>query len=127
MNYMNEDTASVNVKRKNISMLIEYCIENKIEFTVKPLLSRSEEFEIEFILPTAKKAIALGMCLRELKIELNGLQPAPVAAVNGKSTAKKASPVAKTTTLTNGHSKEESVTPISFEEEKLEFNLETAN
>jgi len=116
MKYTNEETPTVTVKRKNISQLVEYCIDNKIEFSVKPLISRSEEFELEFNISNSKKAIALGMCLKELRLELNGMQAAVVAPVK---TSKKAS------VKENGHSKEENSNPLSFEEEKLEFSLES--
>jgi len=119
----NEETPSVNVKRKNIALLLEYCVENKIDFSVKSLISRSEEFEIEFNnISNTKKAVALGMYLKELRLELSGIQPTVPAVVattplsNGRTSR-------KVSAKENGHSKEEP-TSISFEGEKLEFGLE---
>ena len=80
MGFMNEASPSVTVKKKNLSSLLEYCIENKVDFTVKARTA-SDEFDIEFIIADTKKAIALGMCLKELKMELNGLTVVPVAAI----------------------------------------------
>ncbi len=121
MKNFNEENASVHAKRKNISALVEYCIENKIEFSVKPLISRSEEFEVEFNLSNLKKSIQLGMYLKELRIELNEVQSASVVPTT----------IAKTTKKSNGKenviSKEEKLSPITFEDSDLQFNLEATN
>jgi hypothetical protein len=98
MSFMNEATPSVTVKKKNVSSLIDYCIENKIDFTVKSRTS-SDEIDVEFIITNTQKAIALGMCLKELRIELNGLSVTPIAAI--KASKKALSP--KETGLTIGH------------------------
>jgi len=118
----NEETPSVNVKRKNIALLLEYCVENKIDFSVKSLISRSEEFEIEFNnISNTKKAVALGMYLKELRLELSGIQPTvPAVAVTPSSNGRASK---KAAAKENGHSKEEPAS-ISFEGEKLEFGLE---
>lgn len=121
MKNFNEENASVNAKRKNISALVEYCIENKIEFSVKPLISRSEEFEVEFNLSNLKKSIQLGMFLKELRIELNGVQSAIVTPTAISKTSKKSS--GKDNTI----SKEEKLAPITFEDSDLQFNLEATN
>jgi hypothetical protein len=115
---INEETPSVIVKRKNIQGLIDYCLENKVEFKIKPRVSNSEEFEFDFNISSIKKAIALGMCLRELRLELTGT---PVAAAVNK-------PAKKQVSKENGHSKEELVTPVSFaNEESFQLDLEAAN
>lgn len=120
----NEETPSVNVKRKNISLLMEYCVENKIDFSVKSLISRSEEFEMEFNnISNTKKAVALGIYLKELRLELSGTQhtipSATTTAVPSNGKASKKSVVVKE----NGHSKAEPA-PISFDGEKLGFDVE---
>ena len=79
MSFMNEATPTVTVKKKNISSVIEYCIENKIDITIKS--KSNDDFDIEFIITNTSKAIALGMCLKELKLELNGFQIVPVASI----------------------------------------------
>ena len=70
---MNEanPTPSVTVKKRNINSLVEYCIENKIDFTLRSRPT-SDEFDVDFLISNTQKAIALGMCLKELKMELNG-------------------------------------------------------
>ncbi len=96
MSFISEEKPTVSVKKKSLSPLIEYCIENKIDFTLKSRSIQGDDFDVEFIITNPKKAIALGMCLKELKLELNGLSVTPVAAIkagkkpvvaNGKETA----------------------------------------
>ena len=113
---MNEKMPSVTLKRKNISALIEYCLENKIEMNIKAH-SIHDEFDVEFAALDTKKAISLGMCLRDLRLELNGQNPLLPSKVAKKSTAKE--------TLVS--KKDESKSAITFGEESLEFNLEDAN
>lgn len=113
---MNEKMTSVTLKRKNISALIEYCLDNKIEMNIKahPI---HDEFDVEFTALDTKKAILLGMCLRDLRLELNGLNalmPSKVA----KKTSVKETVVSK---------KDESKSSLTFGEENLEFNLEGTN
>ncbi|MGZ6520247.1 MAG: hypothetical protein ACXVDT_00410 [Bacteroidia bacterium] len=118
---MNEATPSVTVKKKNISPLIEYCIENKIDFTVKSRTS-SDDFDVEFIITNTQKAIALGMCLKELRLELNGLSVTPIAAIKA---SKKALP-AKETGLTIGNGIAEGETEMAFDN-ALKFDLGSSN
>jgi hypothetical protein len=120
MSFMNEDKPTVTVKKKNIQSLIEYCIENKIDFTLRSK-SSNDDFDVEFIITNTKKAIALGMCLKELKMELNGLTVTPIAAIK----AKKA--LTKENGLTNGHGivAEGDVT-MAFED-ALQFELGSSN
>lgn len=79
-----ENNPFVAVKKKNIQLLLDYCLENKIEFTVTP--KNSEEFKVIFGLKDFNSAIALGMCLRELKIEFTAIEATPVAAIKAKKT-----------------------------------------
>jgi hypothetical protein len=118
---MNEDKPTVTVKKKNIQSLIDYCIENRIDFTVKSK-SSPDDFDVEFIITNTKKAIALGMCLKELRIELNGLNVTPVSAIKaGKKV------VTKDNGLTNGHGivAEGDIT-MAFED-ALQFDLGSSN
>lgn len=116
---INEGIPSVAVKRKNIQALIDYCLENKVEFSIKPRTSGNDDFEVDFNITSVKKAIMLGMCLRELRLELIGAQVA--AAPQAKATKKQA-------VKENGHVKEEVVTPASFVgEDSFTLDLEAAN
>lgn len=118
---MNEATPTVTVKKKNISTLIEYCIENKIDFTLRS--KSNDDFDLEFIVTNTKKAIALGMCLKELKLELNGLSVTSVASLKAN---KKVIP-AKETGLTIGNGiVAEGETEMAFED-ALKFDLGSSN
>src|SRR3954462_3886880 len=96
MSFINEEKPTVSVKKKNLTPLIDYCIENKIDFTLTSRSAQSEDFDVEFIINNPKKAIALGMCLKELRLELNGLSVTPVAAI--KANKKPVAAAAKETT-----------------------------
>jgi hypothetical protein len=122
MSFMNEATPSVTVKKKNLSSLVEYCIENKIDFTVKSRSASTDDFDVEFLISDTKKAIALGMCLKELKLELNGLSVIPVSAIKAKKQVN-----SKDSNLGNGHAivAEGDVT-MAFED-ALQFDLGSSN
>jgi len=77
------------VKNKNLQFIFDYCIESKTPFTANPRLN-GDEWEIEFKITDIMGAVALGMFLRENRIEPVGIQtvkPQPVvAAVKTKVT-----------------------------------------
>lgn len=118
---MNEDKPTVSVKKKSLSSLIEYCIENKIDFTLRA--KAADDFDVEFIIGDTKKAIALGMCLKELKLELNGLSVTPVSAI--KANKKVMSPKETGLTTSQGIVAEGEDT-LAFED-ALQFDLGTSN
>jgi hypothetical protein len=121
MSFMNEATPTVTVKKKNLSTLVEYCIENKIDFTLKS--KSADDFDVEFIVTSTPKAIALGMCLKELKLELNGLNVTSVASIKAN---KKVIP-AKETGLTIGQGiVAEGEIEMAFDD-ALKFELGTSN
>jgi hypothetical protein len=121
MSFMNEATPTVTVKKKNLSTLVEYCIENKIDFTLRS--KPADDFDVEFIVNNTPKAIALGMCLKELKLELNGLSVTSVASIKA---SKKVLP-AKETGLTVGHGiVAEGEIEMAFDD-ALKFELGTSN
>jgi len=77
------DKPRVIVKNKNLQFIFDYCLESKTPFTANPRLS-GDEWEIEFKITDIMGAVALGMFLRENRIEPVGIQvikPQPVAAV----------------------------------------------
>lgn len=125
MSFINEEKPTVSVKKKNLSPLIDYCIENKIDFTLTSRSAQSDDFDVEFIINNPKKAIALGMCLKELKLELNGLSVTPVAAI--KASKKPAAGSTKETTGSNGQAivAEGDVT-LAFND-ALQFDIGAAN
>ena len=101
---------------------LDEAIENKIDFTLKSRTS-SDDLDLEFIITNTQKAIALGMCLKELRIELNGLSVTPIAAI--KASKKVLS--SKETGLTIGHGiVAEGETEMAFDN-ALKFDLGSSN
>lgn len=121
MSFMNEEKPTVSVKKKNLLPLMEYCIENKIDFSLRSKVS-TDDFDVEFLVTNTKKAIALGMCLKELRLELNGLQVVPVAAIKA---GKKAGAI-KDTGLTTGPETVAEGDVLAFED-ALQFDLGSSN
>lgn len=124
MSFINEEKPTVSVKKKNLLPLIEYCIENKIDFTLKSRSAQSEDFDVEFIITNPKKAIALGMCLKELKLELNGLNVTPVAAI--KAGKKPAVATSKDTPVNGQAIVAEGDVTLAFDD-ALQFDLGASN
>jgi hypothetical protein len=136
------ENPSVIVKRKNIQVVLDYCLENRIECKMSPR-DMPEEWEIEFTVDEIMKAINLGMFLKEAKLELAGfgnvgapaVKPvAPVAAAPKATRTRKEKEPVKTIAP---EAKEEPVAPVAndifneevteevdyFQEKKQEENL----
>lgn len=77
------------VKVKNMPLILDYCVENKIKFSASPRLT-PDEWEFELGITDIMGAVALGMFLRENRLEMLGLQANTV-----KTQAAKASKVSK--------------------------------
>jgi hypothetical protein len=121
-----ESTPTVTVKRKNIQTVLDYCLENKIEFTVKTKFASSDEWDVEINVTNIKKAIVFGMFLKENKLELNGHTYSPAASAPAPAASTRGSK--KSEAKENGHSKAEPA-GISFGEEEnnnVEFNLDSS-
>jgi len=121
MSFINEEKPTVTVKKKNAQSLIEYCIENKIDFTLRSK-SSNDDLDVEFIITNTKKAIALGMCLKELRLELNGFNVTPIAAIKA---SKKVANV-KEDNFNNGHGIVAEGDVLAFED-ALQFELGSSN
>ena len=121
-----DSTPSVSVKRKNIQTVMDYCLENKIEFTVKSRFASSDEWDIELNISDINKAIIFGMFLRENKLELNG-HSLVTPAVTASHSAPAARGSKKSEPKENGHSKAEPA-GLSFGEEpaNVEFNIDSS-
>ena len=70
---MTEEKPVLLVKRKNIQLVIDYCLDQRTSFTVSPRAISNDDFEIEVSVSGIKQAIALGMFARDNKIEVAGL------------------------------------------------------
>jgi hypothetical protein len=67
---MSDNKVTVQIKKKQIQSLIDYCLENKLEFGVSP--KNSEEWNYDITLDSISKAILFGMYLRDNKIDYAG-------------------------------------------------------
>jgi len=81
-----EEKVSLLTKRKSIQLVFDYCMDNKIEFTVSPREMIVDEFEIALKISGIKPAVALGMFAKEHKFEVFGMkdvvkQKAPVNGI----------------------------------------------
>lgn len=70
---VNNDMPTVLIKRKNIQTIFDYCMDNKIEFSVKEKPFTVEEYEVVLNIEEIKQAIALGIFARESRIEIVGV------------------------------------------------------
>jgi hypothetical protein len=86
------------VKAKNLQLVFDYCIENKLKFSVGPRLIQ-DEWEFELNISDIMAAVALGVFIKENKIEVAGLvynpPKAQQAAVQTKVAAKPTKTIAK--------------------------------
>lgn len=104
------DKPVVACKRTKLQEIFDYCLDNKIEFQVKEKITGIDEFEVTLDVENVKKAVMLGMFLRENRLELAGMPQQDRNAAAKKPAAKK--PV-------------ESIfsAPAPKEEKKTEINL----
>jgi hypothetical protein len=70
---MSEETPVLLSKRKNIQVLLDYCLDQRIAFTATPRAISHDDFEIELHISGIKQAIALGMFVKENKFEVTGM------------------------------------------------------
>ncbi|HYG16799.1 MAG TPA: hypothetical protein VEC12_13665 [Bacteroidia bacterium] len=69
----NIDLPVVLIKRRNIQTIFDYCLDSKVEFTVREKPFTVEEYEVILQITDIKKAIAFGIFARENKIEIVGV------------------------------------------------------
>jgi len=88
-----DDKPIILTKRKNIQTVIDYCLEQKISFNASPRAISIDEWEVELNINTIKGAIALGIFVREYKLELYGMgelvKPKAAAIAPSSSSNKK--------------------------------------
>jgi hypothetical protein len=110
----NEETLTASVKKKNILLAIEYCLENKIEFVVSPA-GNNDDFLIGFVIK------ALGMSLKDLKVDVQNI-PSFISPNAIKSTKK-----APATSNGKTEHHEEAQAEMPTLENTLKFDMEAAN
>ena len=74
LNAMLNEQPSVAVKRRFIPLIMDFCMDNKMAFRVIPR-NGADEWEVQFDIQEILPAVALGMFLRENKLELTGFSP----------------------------------------------------
>jgi len=94
-----EDKPIILTKRKNIQIVLDYCLEQKISFSANPRAISIDEWELELDITTIKSAIALGIFVKENKLELYGIgtttevsKPKPSAPVANNKKAETKEP-----------------------------------
>lgn len=68
MNAINEKPRII-VKSKNIQIVIDFCIQQKTEFTVIPRNASNDEWEVELNIKSITKAIEWGMFIKANKLD----------------------------------------------------------
>jgi len=61
------------LKKKNIPLLVDFCIEESLEFTVKPQAFPDTDWEFTMKISDIKTAVVAGMFLRDNRIEISGI------------------------------------------------------
>ncbi len=87
---MNEKT-QILAKSKNIQLVIDYCLQQKTEFTVIPRFGKTDEWEIELTIKSIPKALEWGIFISSNKLDIinNQFLNTPVATPQVKSKSKK--------------------------------------
>lgn len=85
---MSMDKPTIILKRNKIQEVFDYCLDNKIAFTTKEREMGIDEYEIALEIQDVKKAILLGMFLRENRLELAGQSGQETKSSSKKTTSK---------------------------------------
>ena len=120
MNPINEKPR-INVKSKNLQIVIDYCIEQKTEFTVIPRNSINDEWEVELNIKSISKAIEWGMFIKTNKLgfAVNELFNKPVATVQKTRTRGKKTSI---TNVTDEIKNEENESVVSYKKQSNQNN-----
>ena len=94
------------LKKKQIPVMVEFCLDESIEFSVKQQTFPETDWEIELRLKDFKMALLVGMFLRENRFEIEGIDAQRYKKSAG--TAKKVD------------EKPETIAPAKFEAPKVE-------
>jgi hypothetical protein len=63
------------LKQKSIPVLVDFCLEEKIEFNVKPQAFPDTDWEFSLFVADIKTGVMTGMFLRENRIDIAGIDP----------------------------------------------------
>jgi len=93
-NIMND--LKVVLKKKNIPVLVDFCLEESVEFTVKPQTFPDTDWEFTMKISDIKTAVVAGMFLRENRIDISGIDQQkykkPVKKAKEEETIEKQTP-----------------------------------
>jgi hypothetical protein len=70
------ESIKVILKQKSIPTLVEFCLEEKIEFHVHPQAFPDNDWEFNLMVKDIKTAVMTGMFLRENRIDIAGNEQA---------------------------------------------------
>lgn len=79
---MAEEKLTLVTKRKHIAVVFDYCLDNRISFTVNPKGISVDEFCIDLVISGIKQAVALGMFAKEHKFEVLGFNETAPSKTN---------------------------------------------
>jgi len=63
------------LKKKQVQVIVDFCLEESIEFSVKQQSFPNTDWEVEMKMKDFKAAVLLGMFLRENRIDIDGIDP----------------------------------------------------
>jgi hypothetical protein len=67
------ENPKVIVKKNKVQPIVDFCLDESIEFTVKKQAFPDNDFEVEFKIKEIKTALLAGMFLRENRLEIDGM------------------------------------------------------
>ncbi len=111
----NKEFPKVILKRNKIQTMVDYCLDETIEFTVRQQQFPDTDWEVEIKIDDIKAAVMLGMFLRENRLELEGME-------TQKNNKKTPQPKSNSKSNGNGSSKsaDSSSKPVEDEVEEKE-------
>jgi hypothetical protein len=69
------ESIKIILKQKSIPTLVDFCVEEKIEFSVKPQSFPDVDWEFNLFVKDIKTGVLTGMFLRENRIDVAGTDP----------------------------------------------------
>ncbi len=115
---MENEKPQIIVKKKNIQQVIDFSLDNGVEFTVKPKLS-GDEWVVELNIRDIKTAIVLGIFLKENRLDMVGITPyQPKNNVIVKTTTKTKKSKNDSLNLLQDHISEENEDSENLQEEE---------
>lgn len=107
------------LKKKQIPLVIDFCIEEGIEFSAKQQTFPDIDWELDLKLKDFKAAVLLGMFLRESRIDIDGIDPVRYKRSAKKSDEKTEPPAKPEPTAKEERSKTEKTAPENTSEPRL--------